>query len=83
MPDAGLLFLEDAGDTMLEDTVRSARSGDDFLPLYARCLEILVRIQWDGTRALDAHAIPSRLAFDMDKFAEEIDFFFENAVRIV
>ncbi|MDH3238485.1 MAG: phosphotransferase [Deltaproteobacteria bacterium] len=81
VPDAKLLFLEDAGDTMLEGTVRSARSVDEVLPLYGRCLEIMVRIQWDGTRALDGDAIPSRLAFDVKKFAEEIRFFFENAVR--
>ncbi len=81
VPETKLLFLEDAGDTMLEGAVRSARSGDDFLPLYVRSLEILVRIQWDGTRALDGEAIPSRLAFDVNKFAEEIRFFIENAVR--
>jgi len=81
VPDAKLLFLEDAGDTMLEGTVRTARSDDEVLPLYERCLEILVRIQWDGTRALDGEAIPSRLAFDVNTFAKEIRFFFENAVR--
>jgi aminoglycoside/choline kinase family phosphotransferase len=80
-PEANLLFLEDAGDTMLEGIVHSARSADEFLPLYERCMEILVRIQGAGTRALDGRAIPSRLAFDVEKFAEEIDFFFENAVR--
>jgi len=81
VPDANLLFLEDAGDTLLEGAVRSARSVDEVLPLYGRSLEILVRIQWDGTRALDGEAIPSRLAFDVNKFAEETRFFFENAVR--
>ena len=80
-PAAKALFLEDAGDTLLEGIVRSARSPDEFLPLYERCLEILVRIQWDGTKALDGEAIPSRLAFDVGKFSGEIDFFFENAVR--
>ena len=80
-PETRQLFLEDAGDTMLEAAVRSARNADEVLPLYGRCMEILVRIQWDGTRALDGEAIPSRLAFDVEKFAEEIDFFFENAVR--
>jgi len=80
-PGAKRLFLEDAGDTMLEGVANSARSMDEFLPLYQRCMEILVRVQWDGTRALDDNAIPSRLAFDVRKFAEEIDFFFENAVR--
>jgi aminoglycoside/choline kinase family phosphotransferase len=79
--EARLLYLEDAGDTMLEEVVNSARSADEFLPLYQRCMEILVRVQWDGTRSLDQDAIPSRLAFDVRKFAEEIDFFFENAVR--
>ncbi len=80
-PEARLLYLEDAGDTMLEGVANSARSADELLPLYQRCMEILVRVQWDGTRALDGDAIPSRLAFDVRKFAEEIDFFFENAVR--
>ena len=80
-PDVKLLFLEDAGDTMLEGTVRSARSEDEILPLYRQCVEILVRTQWDGTRALDGEAIPSRLAFDVKTFAAEIRFFFENAVR--
>lgn len=81
VPSSNLLFLEDAGDTMLEGVVRSAQAPEEILPLYERCLEILVRIQWEGTRALDADAIPSRLAFDVAKFAWEIDFFFEHAVR--
>lgn len=81
MPQEKLLLLEDAGDTLLEDAVRSARSPEECFPLYERCMEILVRIQWDGTNALDGDAIPSRLAFDVRKYAEEIDFFFENAVR--
>jgi aminoglycoside/choline kinase family phosphotransferase len=81
MPEFNLLFLEDAGDTMLEGVVHSSRSTEEVLPLYERCVEIVARIQGEGTRALDANAIPSRLAFDVEKFAEEIDFFFENAVR--
>jgi aminoglycoside/choline kinase family phosphotransferase len=52
MPDSNLLFLEDAGDTMLEGVVHSSRSTEEVLPLYERCMEILARIQWDGTRAL-------------------------------
>jgi aminoglycoside/choline kinase family phosphotransferase len=80
-PEHKLLFLEDAGDTMLEGAVNAARAEEEYLPLYERCIEILVRIQQEGTRALDAKAIPARLAFDVAKFAEEIDFFFEHAVR--
>jgi len=76
-----LLFLEDCGDTLLERAVRDAEKEEGYLPLYERSLEILVRIQREGTRALDGKAVPSRLAFDVDKFAEEIDFFFEHAVR--
>lgn len=81
VPESNLLFLEDAGDTTLEEAVRSAESEEESLPLYERCMEVLVRIQLDGTRALDSNAFPSRLAFDVRKFAEEIDFFFEHAVR--
>jgi aminoglycoside/choline kinase family phosphotransferase len=79
-PEAKLLFLEDAGDTMLEDSVR-VRGTAACLPLYEQCVEILVRIQSDGTRSLDGSAIPARLAFDLAKFAGEIDFFFLHAVR--
>jgi len=79
-PKASLLFLEDAGDTMLEDAVRNLGVGAS-LPLYEQCVEILVRIQSEGTAALDGKAIPARLAFDVAKFTAEIDFFFRHAVR--
>jgi hypothetical protein len=79
-PEANLLFLEDAGDTMLEDAVRDL-GGRGSLPLYEQCVEILVRIQSEGTRALDGMAIPRRLSFDVAKFTGEIDFFFLHAVR--
>jgi aminoglycoside/choline kinase family phosphotransferase len=79
-PKANLLFLEDAGDTMLEDAVR-AEGVRGCMPIYEQCVEILVRIQSEGTRALDGKAIPPRLSFDVAKFAGEIDFFFRHAVR--
>ncbi|MDP2658047.1 MAG: phosphotransferase [Candidatus Deferrimicrobium sp.] len=79
-PKANLLFLEDAGDMMLEDAVRDP-GALGCLPLYEQCVEILVRIQSEGTRALDGKAIPPRLSFDVAKFTGEIDFFFRHAVR--
>lgn len=79
-PKANLLFLEDAGDTMLEDAVRD-HGARGCLPLYEQCVEILVRIQSEGTGALDGEAIPARLAFDVAKFTGEIDFFLLHAVR--
>ena len=79
-PKANLLFLEDAGDTMLEGAVRDL-GVPGCLPLYEQCVEVLVRIQSEGTRALDGKAIPPRLSFDVAKFTEEIDFFLLHAVR--
>ncbi len=79
-PEANLLFLEDAGDTMLEGAVRDL-GARECLPLYEQCVEVLVRIQSGGTRALDGRAIPARLSFDVAKFGEEIDFFLLHAVR--
>ena len=79
-PKANLLFLEDAGDTMLEDAVRG-NGVRGCLPLYEQCVEILVRIQSEGTDALDGKAIPPGLSFDVAKFTGEIDFFFRHAVR--
>ena len=81
VPEAKLLFLEDAGDTTLETAVGKAKSKEEILPLYERCVETLVRIQSEGTLELDRDDIPARLAFDVDKFAWEIAFFFEHAVR--
>ncbi|MCL5966687.1 MAG: phosphotransferase [Deltaproteobacteria bacterium] len=81
VPEAKTLILEDAGDTMLEGAVHAARAFAECLPLYEQCVETLVRIQADGTAALDGRAHPRRLAFDVAKFAEEIDFFFAHAVR--
>ncbi|HEY5996891.1 MAG TPA: phosphotransferase, partial [Candidatus Deferrimicrobiaceae bacterium] len=74
------LYLEDLGDTMVEDRVKSD-GAEACRPLYERCIEILLRLQADGTAALDGRAIPAKLAFDVEKFAWEIDFFFEHAVR--
>jgi aminoglycoside/choline kinase family phosphotransferase len=65
---------------MLEGAVRELGVGA-CLPLYEQCVEVLVRIQSEGTRALDGNAIPARLAFDVAKFTGEIDFFFRHAVR--
>jgi len=79
-PERKLLFLEDAGDTMLEDAVKEHGTAA-CLPIYEHCVEILARLQTDGTRALDGSAIPARLAFDMKKLGEEIDFFFEHAIK--
>ena len=79
-PNDRLLFLEDVGDTTLENTVRE-HDAAIHLPLYEQCIDVLVRIQTDGTQALDGSAIPARLSFDLAKFGEEIDFFFEHAVR--
>ena len=79
-PEANLLFLEDAGDTMLEDAVRG-HGERGCKALYEQCVEILVRIQSEGTRALDGNAIPPRLSFDVAKFTGEIDFFLLHAVR--
>ncbi len=96
LPAEKVLVLEDAGDTTLETAAHAPpsplagetaeeRSGlrrdESVARLYERCIEILVRIQTDATDRLDGAAIPRGLAFDVRKFAEEIDFFFAHAVR--
>jgi len=78
---ARVVLLEDAGDTLLETEVDRAGSFEECLPLYERCVEILVRLHGEGTARLDGRAHPARHAFDVQKFAEEIDFFFDHAVR--
>lgn len=80
-PSDRLLLLEDVGDATLQSIVDEAPTPTDALPLYERCVEIVVRIQTDGTRALDAKALPSTMAFDVAKLSQEMDFFFEHALR--
>ncbi len=79
-PDARSLVLEDFGDRLLEDAVAD-EGFPRTVPLYEGCVEILVRLQADGTAGLDDRAQAKRLQFDVAKFAWEIDFFFEHAVR--
>jgi N-acetylmuramate 1-kinase len=76
---AGLLLMEDYGDFTLEDEVRGA-SPARTEKLYKSAVDLMLRIQIDGTRARDNSCMAFSLAFDVEKLMFEFNFFYEHAV---
>lgn len=75
LPEARLLFLEDGGDTTLEDVVEKSGFCQMTDALYNQAIDQIVAIQVRGTKSLDPKALPSRYAFDHEKLMWEMDFF--------
>ncbi len=76
---AGMILIEDFGDVTLEDAVRDAPP-DEIERLYKKAVELMLRIQIEGTRARVDSCIALSLAFDVDKLMFEFNFFLEHAV---
>jgi len=75
----GLILIEDFGDVTLEDAVRNA-TAEETERLYRKAVDLMLRIQIEGTRARNESCIAFSLAFDVDKFMFEFNFFYEHAV---
>jgi hypothetical protein len=73
--EAGVLLLEDVGDT----TLRAATEGcaDDALRYYRLAIDQLVRLQVVGTREADPACVAFQQRFDRRLFAWEFDHFLE------
>jgi len=73
----GVLVLEDLGDATLQahlgDATPAGREA-----LYARAVDHLVTIQVRGAALADSRFLPYSLAFDVDKFTWEMDFFLKH-----
>ncbi len=79
-PAAGLLVLEDLGDTTLEEYVR--RSGIiASLPLYRKAVAALLTLQLVGTQKRCEHCMAFRYSFDVEKLMWELNFFLEHTVQ--
>ncbi len=79
-PAAGLLILEDLGDTTLEECVRS-RGIIPSLPLYRKAVEELLTLQLVGTQKRCEHCMAFRYSFDVEKLMWELNFFLEHTVQ--
>ena len=73
--DSGVLVLEDLGDNLLQDISTLEPDGFSKRELYSEAMDVLVRLQKRGTEPGNERYIPFQIAFDEDKFFEELDFF--------
>ncbi len=72
-PDEGLIYLEDCGDTLLEDTVADGNR-EKIMEHYPRALDTLVTMQVEGTKRIDSSAPAANRSFDMEKLMYEMNF---------
>ncbi len=75
----GLVFLEDSGDTHLEDLVRS--STENIIPWYQKAIEHIVTMQTHVTQNMRASCPAHSLKFDVEKLMWEMDFMMEHFIR--
>ncbi|MFQ5457509.1 MAG: aminoglycoside phosphotransferase family protein, partial [Myxococcota bacterium] len=72
----GLMYLEDLGDTLFEEVVKPADDAGR-RRCYGRALDLLIRLQTEGTRRLRAECVASRAAFTETLFLWEFEHFIE------
>ncbi|MGD9762220.1 MAG: aminoglycoside phosphotransferase family protein [Candidatus Binatia bacterium] len=77
--DAGLLLLEDVGDTPLWDALQG-RSGAEQQALFERAIDQLLLLQLRGTAAADPSCIAFQQAFDRRLYEWEFEHFIEHAL---
>ena len=79
-PDPGCLVLEDLGDRMLEDELRTANEQGETPELLLEAAELAGRIARDGSVALSESNRAGGPALDAGRFRFEMEFFLENFV---
>jgi hypothetical protein len=76
---AGLLYLEDFGDVTLAESAMQARA-PRVAALYRQAIDVLVRIQVDGTSPADPSCLAFHRSFDVPLLMWEFDHFLEYGV---
>lgn len=78
-PEEGFFFIEDLGDRILESEVKSAASSVS-IKYYRQAIDCLLNMQLKTALNKDPKCIAFTLAFDVDKFMFEFDFFIQNVI---
>lgn len=73
----GILLLEDLGDDLLQRHVETA-GREDKVSLYRDAIGILARLQRRGDELRSNRYLPFRIAFDQEKFQDELSFFVQH-----
>ena len=74
----GLLFLEDGGDTHLEDLARI--SPDSIIAWYQKAIELIVVMQTRVTKNMQPSCPAYSLKFDVEKLMWEMDFMIKHYI---
>ncbi len=81
-PFSGLVFLEDLGDTHLQDRVRPGCGGDEIMDLYRRVIDGVVRLSVVGARGFDTAWTCQTPAYDRELILKrECRYFVEAFLR--
>mgnify|MGYP005631305903 FL=1 len=75
----GLIFLEDGGNTHLEDTAR--KSPDNIIFWYQKAIELIVVMQTRVTKGMQPYCPAYTLQFDVEKLMWEMDFMIKHYVK--
>ena len=75
----GLLFLEDGGDTHLEDIARN--SPDRIIFWYQKAIELIVAMQTRVTKSMRPYCPAYALKFDVEKLMWEMDFMIKHYIQ--
>ncbi len=75
----GLLFLEDGGDTHLEDITRN--SPDKIILWYQKAIDLIVAMQTRVTKNMHLHCPAYALNFDVEKLMWEMDFMIKYYIQ--
>lgn len=75
----GLLFLEDGGDTHLEDLARN--SPENVIPWYQKAIDLIVTMQTRVTQNMRPYCPAYTLKFDVEKLMWEMDFMIKHYIQ--
>jgi len=73
----GLLFLEDGGDTHLEDLARNS----NIIPWYKKAIDLIVTMQTRVTQNMRPYCPAFALKFDVEKLMWEMDFMIKHYIQ--
>ena len=78
----GLILLKDLGDRSLQDAVLGAAAAKEDVPeaLYTQAVELIARLQGDGTPLVSDSIHAGREALDAERFRFELSYFYDNLV---
>ncbi len=75
----GLLFLQDCGDTTLEDILKPLNSNEKRV-WYEKAIDLLSHMQFDATQNIDSDCPAYHRRFDVKKLIWELDFMLEHYI---